>query len=286
MSAITAVYDPVSPPETGIRLFYNTSTAQLAVVLKNSRSTDDPDGQNFAASSDDYAGYIINPSHMASGAFRGFEVVVTVTVPKSDGKPTSNQISINSPIYYKIATTALQNAKVGVSTAEKEAWIYYFSGTSDATALKEYHYPGGNTGTYLGDEEILTNSSIGCWSDGTMRYVVYQDVKGHLRELDVINDQILDTKAESPMKNTSIATSIYKGVVYLYYTDDNFSVRRMTKKNGKWSNFGILPNTPLYGDGQMAVTTANQLNHLFYQAKGSGSSDAPVFTHIVDPVDE
>lgn len=125
MTAVTALFDPAMPDETSISLFSNTSTAQLAVALKNGTDGPDPDGKSFGPSASDYEGFIAQPSQLASGSFRGFRVVVAASVPRSEGRPTTNQISIVSPVYQGLASNTLENKKVAVSNSHTSAWVYF-----------------------------------------------------------------------------------------------------------------------------------------------------------------
>lgn len=125
MTAFAAVYSPNQPAETGINVYFNTANAQLAVTLKSSVDDNDPSGKEFAASENDYEGYIMNPSELAVGSFRGFDIVVAVTKPKSEGRPVNNQISVVSPVYMGIGKNTLQHLKVAVAASTANAWVYF-----------------------------------------------------------------------------------------------------------------------------------------------------------------
>ncbi|EFY89455.1 hypothetical protein MAC_04474 [Metarhizium acridum CQMa 102] len=125
MTAVSAIFDPAMPDETSISLFSSTSTAQLSVALKNGTDGPDPDVKAFGPSESDYGGVIAQQSQLASGSFRGFRVVVAATVPRAEGRPTTNQISIVSPVYQGLASNTLENKKIAVSNSDTSAWIYF-----------------------------------------------------------------------------------------------------------------------------------------------------------------
>ncbi|KAK8913300.1 hypothetical protein VCV18_011774 [Metarhizium anisopliae] len=267
MTAVTALFDPAMPDETSISLFSNTSMAQLTVALKNSNDGPDPDGKSFGPSASDYKGFIAQPSQLASGSFRGFRVVVAATVPRTvEGPPTTNQISIVSPVYQGLASN---------------------TGTKDQVRLKEYNFSIGNVTSYLGGGDVALNSSLGAWYEPASdeRFVAYQEAKyGRLKEFGVIDRTTHDIVSTSDAKaGTSIAVTNYQGTTYLYYADKLDNVRRVTKSSGQWGSSQIVRDSPPVGDNQIAVVTANGFNHIFHLARDD-TVDSRGFSHIIERI--
>ncbi|KAK8118452.1 uncharacterized protein PG998_003078 [Apiospora kogelbergensis] len=208
MPAVAAIVNQAVPDGKSINLFYNTEKAQLAVAYKSGAEGDDPDTAAWAADATDYAGHIFNPSSIASDYYRGNQLVVAVTEPKTDceSKPVGNQISLVSPVYKKLATTSLSNKTFRSQRAlhiagRNEATllgIYSFnsqkltlpffpdtSGTTKGqTRLKEYNIDTGNVATFLQNQDVALNCSLAAWYDpaGRARMVVYQEFEeGHLK---------------------------------------------------------------------------------------------------------
>ncbi|KID84525.1 serine proteinase [Metarhizium guizhouense ARSEF 977] len=287
MTAVTALFDPAMPDETSISLFSNTSMAQLTVALKSSNDGPDPDGKSFGPSASDYKGFIAQPSQLASGSFRGFRVVVAATVPRTEGRPTTNQISIVSPVYQGLASNTLENKKVAVSNSDTSAWVYFLDGTKDKVKLKEFSFSTGNVTSYMDGGDVALNSSLGAWYEPASdeRFVVYQEAKNRrLKELSLIDRTTHDIVSTSDAKaGTCIAVTNYQGTTYLYYADKLDNVRRVTKSSGQWGSSQIVRDSPPVGDNQIAVVTANSFNHIFYLARDD-TVDSRGFSHIVERI--
>ncbi|KAJ6035955.1 hypothetical protein N7540_000234 [Penicillium herquei] len=285
--AAAAVFDPAAPDETGISLFYNTDKGQLAVSLKNATDGPDPD-KTFAASEDDYHGHITSPSELASGSFRGFNIVVAVTVPNSVEDPkTTNQISVVSPVYLGIGSNSFANKKVVITTSETNAWVYFLDGVENSVVLKEFKYTIRSTTSHPADGDISLNSSLGGWYDPASddRFVIYQDsTNGSLKQYNLVDKGTGGIVSTSDAKNgTSIAVTYAQGTVYLYYADSTDTVRRVTKVNGQWGSSTVVRDAPPLGNGQLTVVTANGFNHIFYIARDDSIASRG-FTHIVERI--
>lgn len=127
MPALAAVVNKAVPGDKTINLYYNTSSAQVALSLQSGTSDPDPD-EYWAAADTDYPGYILNPSEIAAAQYRGVNLVVAATTPKeSDKAPTVNNISIVSPIYQMLTTTTLANNKIAIASAGEAAWVYFLA---------------------------------------------------------------------------------------------------------------------------------------------------------------
>ncbi|KAL3954254.1 hypothetical protein ACCO45_012210 [Purpureocillium lilacinum] len=233
MTAAAAAFDPAAPDETAIRLYYNTSTAQLALALKAATDAADSD-YGFAASDIDLEGYIVHGSELAVTNLRGVSVVLAMTVPNvPGGKATDNSISIVSPVYMSLKTTDITNTKVGASSSANAAWVYFpFSNVS----LKELHLVTGNTTTYPMDSPVASNSSLGAWYDEGQdeRFVVYQTSDSNrLTEFNAIQRSTAAIMATNDARaKTSVAAVPFQGNVYLYYADSSDNLRRAASRDG------------------------------------------------------
>jgi hypothetical protein len=127
MAALAAIYNPLAPKDKGVNLFFNTSNAQVALTLKTGTDGSDPDNDAYTAGDDDYPGHILNPSEISGGSFRGVHHVIATTIPlvAKGTSVTNNQISLVSPVYKKLSTTALANKNTAFSSFEKGAWAYF-----------------------------------------------------------------------------------------------------------------------------------------------------------------
>lgn len=79
-----------------------------------------------------------------------------------------------------------------------------------------------------------------------------------------------NVKAKSPL-----AVCITNGKVYLYYSDQNNALVRISRTGGGvWGSPSVVSDAPPLDDGtQMAVTTSvnGRFNMVFYIVKNSGS---------------
>ncbi|KOS19992.1 Wall-associated proteinase [Escovopsis weberi] len=286
VAALWNVYDQDGPTDPPINLYYNTGTAQLAVSIRS--STEAPDsGKGFAAAENDHPGVILNPSEIACGVFRGFQIVIAATEPMtaSGTRPTTNQISAVSPVYMGLAQTSLQNAKVSMSASKANAWVYFLDGTAEhGVRLKEFNYTTGGVTSYLEGADIKLNSSLASWYDEASdeRFVIYQRYSTSNTDLKEFN---VTTRDNSPKAGTSVAVTNHKGIVYLYYTDSQSNLRRVMRRDNQWGTSAIVKNSPPVGNGQITVATANGLNHIFYMARDDSMAKQD-FEHVHDPIEE
>ncbi|KAL7905453.1 hypothetical protein GGI35DRAFT_138316 [Trichoderma velutinum] len=302
MAALAAIYNPHAPKERSINLFFNTGNAQVALNLMSGTEDNDTDDV-YACGDDDYAGYILSPSEIAGGTYRGVHHVVAATVPivAKGASVTKNQISLISPVYKKLNTTALANKNTAFSAdnVDKQAWAYFLDGSADhQTSLKEYDFKSGSTTKHLDQADILLNSSLAAYYSikDKHRFVIYQEVGPghHLKEFDVTGDQVYDVKSSiGAAKGTTIAVTYdnSSSKAYIYYVDEDSIIRRIIKtSNGpgqipSWSASEPVENADRISvPGQLTVATANGLNHLFYVAESS--ADKNDFTHVIDPLQE
>ncbi|KAM0252162.1 hypothetical protein ACHAQJ_007820 [Trichoderma viride] len=305
MAALAAIYNPLAPKDRSVSLFFNTSTAQVALTLKN--GTEDSDENDvYVCGDDDYPGYILNPSEIAGGSFRGVHHVIATTVPlvEKGTTVTKNQISLVSPVYKKLNTTALANKNTSFSTDDKKhAWAYFleqvdhvpmYSGSANyQTTLKEYDFLSGHTAAYLKNADIKVNSSLAAYynSKNAHRFVIYQEVGAghHLKEFDITSGQVYDIQnSVGAVDGTTIAVTYDTNKAYIYYVDTDSTIRRIIKtgadQTASWSPSETVENAVRISvPGQLTVTTANGLNHLFYVSVDNSLADND-FTHVTDPL--
>lgn len=123
MPALAAIVNPAVAGDKSINLYFNTSTAQVALALKSGTEGEDPDTDVWAADQADYTGNVLNPSTIDGDVFRGVNVVVGVTKPKLEegATQTVNQISLIAPVYKKLASTSLANKTITMCSAGPNA---------------------------------------------------------------------------------------------------------------------------------------------------------------------
>lgn len=291
MPAVAAVLNNAVPEEASIQLYFNTGSAQIAVALKTGTDGADPDTEAYAAGQDDYPGYILNPSEVAGGNFRGVNIVAAVTKPfvGEGATQTVNQISLVAPVYQKLATTSLANKTTAFAASTKNAWVYFLDGTANnQITLKEYNFVNGKIAAYRKNQDITLNSSLASWYEpkSDNRFVIYQELdQGHLKEYNVTTNQTWDIDStEGALEGTTIAATFFEGRTYLYFIDGGSNVRRVIKDEGTWGDSKVVRNSPKIGTSQLTVTTANRYNHLFYISQDNTLAND--FTHITDPVVE
>ncbi|KAK0761753.1 hypothetical protein N5P37_004552 [Trichoderma harzianum] len=301
MAALAAIYNPSAPKDRSVSLFFNTSTAQVALSLMNGTEGND-NNDIYACGDDDYPGYILNPSEIAGGTYRGIQHVVATTVPivEKGASVTKNQISLISPVYKKLNTTALANKNVSFSAdnVDKHAWAYFLDGSANyQTALKEYDFLSGSTAKYLDHADIRVNSSLAAYYNikNKHRFVIYQEVGAgnHLKEFDITSGQTYDIQnSVGAAPGTTIAVTYDQGgnKAYVYYYDTDATIRRIVKtgadQTASWSPSVPVENAVRISvPGQLTVSTANGLNHLFYVSVDNSLADND-FTHVTDPLDE
>jgi hypothetical protein len=68
-----------------------------------------------------------------------------------------------------------------------------------------------------------------------------------------------------------------EGAAYLYYTDAYFNIYRVVKKQGNWGAHRSMFNEKPDVLSQMTASTANGVNHIFFQTKNSHN-----ITHVRD----
>ncbi|KAI0890542.1 uncharacterized protein GGS22DRAFT_151188 [Annulohypoxylon maeteangense] len=287
MPAVAAIVNQAVAGDKNINLFYNTADAQLGMAFKNGTNVDDPQSA-WAADATDYKGYIFNPSTIASDYYRGNQLVIGVTEPRvEEGKPTTNQISLLSPIYRKLAMTALQNKNVSMCSSGNSAWVYYLDGSAPGQMrLKEYNVENGNVSTFLQNQDVTLNCSLAAWYNPTTyeRLVIYQEmVEGHLKEFNTVTRQSWDIDGTDNAKDlASMAISYTNGKAYLYYVDSNDNIHRVIKDESGWGEPRTVAGIPKVGTSQITVVAANSYNHIFYKSQESTMEDD--FFHAHDPV--
>ncbi|KAI1171805.1 hypothetical protein F4777DRAFT_564072 [Nemania sp. FL0916] len=293
MAALAAVVNKAIADDKSIQLFFNTGKAQLGLALQSGTSTDDQPNNIWESGDDDYNGYILNPSSMAAVNYRGLNYVAAVTMPKLDNGATQtlNQISLVSPIYQKLSSTSLENTNVAICVTPdgNDGWLYHLSGQSaDDRVLKELDLATLKTQNNT-IQNVAPNASLATFYDADQkkRHVIYEG--GGLIEFIIEDKQLFNIPSPTIAKNPAVAATYSASTkrAYLYYSDQDYSILRITKDQYGWAAAGTpVANAPKIAEfSKITVVPANGINHLFYIPKDFGgariaaSSD---FKHVRD----
>jgi len=277
MAPISVLLNSNVTTDKGIQVFYVTDQDNLGVALKNSASSGVDSDDVYVAGSDAHAGLVPVKSEIGSAVMNGLNLVVAVTKHKlktPTETPTLNDVSIVSPVYQVLDTTAISNTTAAISSNQdnSNAWVYYLKG-SDAGQLQinEYELTTGNIGT-VPNLNIDPDCSLGAFYDqnASRRSIIYQDqAQGHIKEYQVESGQTIDIGDSAGAKsNTSLAVAYFEGNAYLYYTDQYMNLYRIVKdkSNGWGDHKKLTPGTNPDPSSQITAIGANGTIHLFYQA--------------------
>lgn len=89
------------------------------------------------------------------------------------------------------------------------------------------------------------------------------------------------------MPLTPIGVTFHNGKVYLYYVDRSNHLHRVIKNGKVWGSPTRVENAPTVAqDSQVAVTTSNNINHIFYVEKEEyyKHPTTPKITHFRDSI--
>ncbi|KAI1277737.1 hypothetical protein F5Y07DRAFT_362790 [Xylaria sp. FL0933] len=297
MTAIAAIVNKAVEDDKVIIVFYNTSKAQLGLCLESGTSDDDQPSGRWETGDGDYNGCILNPSQMAAVNYRGLQFVAAVTMPKvgPNETQTSNQISLVSPVYQQLTTTALDHVCIAMcaNSDGDQGWLYYYDGTDPTErTLMEFSLRTGKSATYSSANVVKPSSSLAAWydSDKKQRHVIFEG--SGLSEF-IVEENAYSVFAASYRPNTPIAAVYSKHTkkAYVYYVDDSLSIQRIVKRESGWGNPEALRGPSKVAEAcQLTVVNANDYNHLFYIAKDSsnnvGGASYDPFEHWRDPVDD
>jgi hypothetical protein len=129
MSGLASVANPLDPDARAIQVYYVTSTGNLAMEFQATDTATKVKEYKYHAEQDDYAGYVIRPSHLATGYFQGAQVVIGFTAPKkakADDNDTSNNISMLSPVYHiLVKNIQLENTRLTFVSNQTIASLWY-----------------------------------------------------------------------------------------------------------------------------------------------------------------
>ncbi|PHH75715.1 hypothetical protein CDD82_4310 [Ophiocordyceps australis] len=117
MPALIAIIDKTVSGDKSILLYYNTSPAKLAYIVKSGTTEDDSASDIKPAGNDDY-GYILNPSQMGGLIWKGTNYITALTTPDSDMNhaPDTYRVCTLLPRYQELATTTRDNQAVAMCT--------------------------------------------------------------------------------------------------------------------------------------------------------------------------
>lgn len=112
------------PNDKGIQVYYNTTTSNLAMQLRDKTTADDDTPVIFHSKDSEPAGIIINPSQLTSTVMTAVNAVFGFTKQKTEtaGKV---DISLVSPVYERVASTESTNKTIASCSSPDKAWIYY-----------------------------------------------------------------------------------------------------------------------------------------------------------------
>ncbi|KAI8195456.1 hypothetical protein K4K52_012356 [Colletotrichum sp. SAR 10_76] len=280
MAPISVLLNSNVSDDKGLQVFYVTDQDNLGVSLKNSAKTGVDSQDVYVAAADGHAGLIPVKSEIGTAVMNGLNLVVAVTKHKlktPTETPTLNDVSIVSPVYQVLDTTAITNTTAAISSNKENnnAWVYYLKG-SDAGQLEinEYELTTGNIGT-VPNLNIDPDCSLGAFYDSSAgrRSIIYQDkAQGHIKEYQVESGQTIDIGDSAGAKsNTSLAVAYFDEHVYLYYTDQFMNLYRIIKdkSNGWGQHKKLTPGTNPDPSSQLTAIGANGIIHLFYQAQNN-----------------
>lgn len=179
MPGTTALFNSTGPANQQIHLFYNTNNTNMALQLRSEQKATDTVDQTWASSTTDQAGFVVNPSQLASADFQGTELVVGFTkqVVAQGTTATKNDVSIVSPVYQSVASTEIKNKTIAACSSGDTAWIYYLTGTdANSLQIEEAVLGLGTPSDFSDTNKILPGSSLAAYyiPDDDQRYVIYQ----------------------------------------------------------------------------------------------------------------
>ena len=135
MAPISVLLNGNVPDDKGLQVFYVTDQDNLGVALKNSAKGGVDSQDIYAAAADGNVGLIPVKSEIGSAVLNGLNIVVAVTKHKlktPNEQPTLNDISIVSPVYQVLDTTAITNTTAAITSNSdtSNAWVYYLQSVS------------------------------------------------------------------------------------------------------------------------------------------------------------
>ncbi|KAK3369575.1 hypothetical protein B0T24DRAFT_362230 [Lasiosphaeria ovina] len=285
MAPISALLNEgVESTEKAIHVFFVTDQKNLGVSLRNSGQKGKDTQDFYAADKNTWEGIILAKSEIGTARVDGVNLVVAMTrqkPSKPDAADTMNDISIVSPVYQVLTSTALKNTTATICSAGDRGWVYYLSGTeSGKVDIKEYDLGTGNISTF-GGLNVYVDCSLGAFYDPIShhRCIIFQEMsQGHLKEYNVDTKQTIDISDTSGAKpNTSLCVTYHKDAAYLYYTDSFFNIYRVIKRQNNWGAHKQMFNDKPDEFSQMTAVTANGVNHIFFQVAGNAN-----ITHLRD----
>ncbi|THC91740.1 hypothetical protein EYZ11_008791 [Aspergillus tanneri] len=281
MPGVASIVNKSVPDDAQIHQFYNTTNLNLALNLMpgnkggNALWTVDPDQDGS------HDGVLVDKTSLATARFTGSKLVFALTHPKppSPNDETKYNVSIVSPGYMPLRPTEITNLSVGACSTDQEDEAFV-GVDAQSLQLREFLVSQGDDRPYP-DAVVRVGSALAAYWAGKP-YVIYQGRNSP--------DLVLFSPQEDtaiPISNTgdarigtTIAATYVNGKAYVYYTDTTLNVRRVVDNDGQWTPSKI-DSDPVDETSQLAATTANGHNHLFYLAS-TDSGDK--FTHHLDPL--
>jgi hypothetical protein len=195
MAPIAALYDPTAPTEKGIHVFFVTEQKNLGLTLRHAGKTGRDSQDARAAGKDTWEGIVLVKAEIGTATVEGVNFVVAMTrhKPENPNAPdTLNDVSIVSPIYQVLTTTALKNTTAAITSSGDQAWVYYLDGTEGGKVdINEFELSTGNIATFS-NLNVDVDCSLGAYYDkeSTQRSIIFQErAQGHLKEYNIDTKQ-------------------------------------------------------------------------------------------------
>ncbi|RYP65027.1 hypothetical protein DL770_009083 [Monosporascus sp. CRB-9-2] len=268
------------PNDKAIQVYYNTSTSQIGLQLRDKTTPDDDSPVIFHSKDADPTGIIINPSQLTATVMTSVNAIFGFTKQKTDNTGKID-VSLVSPVFERVSTTESTNYTIASSYSKEKAWVYHLSG-ADENSLKiiQVQVGGGVKSTTLSASDMRLGTSLAAYYDSKKKtnFVIYQHKAGndgdvrHLYEYKVDSGSSKISNSGDAGKLTSLAAVYHDGKTYLYYTDNDNELRVITK-DGEWgSSAAVGDANKVNSSSQITAVSTGDANHIFY----TDEDDSPV----------
>jgi len=274
MPSFTSILNPNPnvPKDKAIQVYYNNSTSNLGLQLRDQTKEDDDSPPTLSSKDTEPAGILINPSQLASVAMTTVNAVFGFTKPKTG--TTTIDVSLISPVFEKIGSTEATNTTMASCFFKDKAWVFYLTG-ADESKLKivQAQVGGGVKTTNLEASDIRYGTSLAAYYDteNSDRFVIYQHKASdnkHLYEYKVDSSSEKISNSGDAAEKTSMAAVYHDKKTYLYYRDGDKELRVIIKKDGKWgSSEGVKDANKVNPSSQITAMSSIDANHIFYTDK-------------------
>lgn len=289
MPGLAVFVNKAVPDAKSLQLFYNTQELNLGLKLKDGSANPEDNTKALSATNKNRTGIIVNGTSVGAAEYLGTSVVAALTQPallEGQKEYTKYDVSIVSPVYMPLSITEKDNTAIAMASSGQAAWVYYISGT-DANSLTLHEFVLGSPAVtpISNTTKILYGSELASYYDplSKYRYVFYQEADDQER----LFEYCVNTKTPLPVNNsdnskgkTTIAVTVAGTSTYLYYLGKGNVIYRIVKDKDGWGTSKIVQGVQKCDENSdLTVTTANNVNHLFYQPKDAATYE---FAHCVD----